>query len=122
MTNDEWYEETEWTMWTWSEFRANVNALAKSLLFVGGNAHDRVHILGSNAPEWLFAYFGAMAAAMVLAALYLLSPPEDCQKLCVHSRTRVIVCEGRAQVEKYRSTCEHMPDLLAIVNCHVRTG
>ncbi|GKY95050.1 decanoate-CoA ligase [Mayamaea pseudoterrestris] len=106
--------DTKWTTYTWKEYRKNVDDFAKSLLSIGFDRFDTINIIGFNAPEWLFANFGAIAAGGVSAGIYTTNSKEACQYISEHSKARVVVCEGVQQLEKYYDTT-HLLNLKALV-------
>ncbi|MGH3765359.1 MAG: AMP-binding protein [Pseudonocardiaceae bacterium] len=57
--------------WTYSELRAEVDALARGLLAVGIGKGDRVGIWAPNCPEWLFTQY---ATAKIGAILVTINP------------------------------------------------
>ncbi len=62
---------------TWGEAVADVNRLAHALIGAGLRAGDRAAILAKNSIEYLYAYFAASKAGVVLVPLnYRLAPPE----------------------------------------------
>jgi long-chain-fatty-acid--CoA ligase ACSBG len=107
--------ETPWTSWTWKEYRENVDAFAKALLSLGFQRFDIINILGFNAPEWLFANFGAIAAGGVAAGIYATNNAEACKYISEHSKAKVVVCDGLRQLEKYYEISKDLPFLKALV-------
>jgi long-chain-fatty-acid--CoA ligase ACSBG len=107
--------DTDWTSWTWKEYRENVDAFGKALLSLGFDRFDVVNIIGFNSPEWLFANFGAMAAGGVSAGIYATNNPESCKYISEHSKAKVVVCDGLKQLEKYFGISKDLPSLKALV-------
>jgi long-chain-fatty-acid--CoA ligase ACSBG len=85
------------------------------LITLGCQKFDIINILGFNAPEWFFANFGAMAAGCVPAGIYTTNNPEACEYISAHSQAKVVVVEGRKQLEKYYSIAARLPNLKALV-------
>ena len=107
--------ETPWTTWTWKQYRAEVDAFGKALLTLDCQKFDTVNIIGFNAPAWLFANFGAIAAGCVPAGIYTTNNPEACEYVSQHSGAKVVVCEGTKQLAKYVGIAKHLPNLKALV-------
>jgi len=107
--------ETAWTTWTWKQYRDEVDAFGKSLLTLGCEKFDTVNIIGFNAPAWLFANFGAIAAGCVPAGIYTTNNPEACEYVTQHSGARVVVCEGLKQLSKFFGISKNLPNLKALV-------
>jgi len=107
--------ESEWTTWTFKQFRENVDGFAKSLISLGLEKFDCINIIGFNSPEWLFADIGAIAAGCVPAGIYATNLPEACKHITAHSKAKVVVCEGIHQLEKFYEISKDLPDLKALV-------
>jgi long-chain-fatty-acid--CoA ligase ACSBG len=105
--------DTKWTVWSWKEYRNQVDSFAKSLLSIGFERFDTINIIGFNSPEWFFANFGAIAAGGVSAGIYTTNSKDACYYISDHSKARVVVCEGTKQLEKYYGT--NLPNLKALV-------
>ena len=107
--------DSDWTTWTWKEYRSNVDAFAKSLISLKlGGERETLNIIGGNSPEWFFCNFGAIAAGMVPAGIYQTNNREASYYVSNHSKARVVVCEGAAQLEKYAGM-DKLPYLKALV-------
>jgi long-chain-fatty-acid--CoA ligase ACSBG len=87
----------------------------KALLSLGFEKFDIINIIGFNAPEWFFANFGAIAAGGVAAGIYTTNMPEACKYISSHSKAKVVVVEGVAQLKKYYEISYDLPNLKAIV-------
>jgi long-chain-fatty-acid--CoA ligase ACSBG len=74
-----------------------------------------VNIIGFNAPEWVFANFGAIAAGGVAAGIYATSNAEACKYVADHSKAKVMVCDGVQQLEKFYAISKELPALQALV-------
>jgi long-chain-fatty-acid--CoA ligase ACSBG len=107
--------DTPWTTWTWKEYRGEVDAFAKALLSLGVSKFDMINIIGFNAPEWLFANYGAIAAGCVPAGVYATNRPDACKYIGSHSKAKIVVVEGVKQLEKYYEISKDLPDLKALV-------
>ena len=55
--------------WTYAEYRARVNAVAKGLMALGFQKGDHIAIWAANLPEWLLLMFGAAKAGLVLVTI-----------------------------------------------------
>merc|ERR1712038_90871 len=89
--------------------------MGKSLLSIGFARFDTINIIGFNAPEWLFANFGAIMAGGIAAGVYATNGPDGCKYQAQHSKAKVIVVEGVHQLEKFYSISRDLRDLKAIV-------
>ena len=107
--------ETEWTTWTWKQYRENVDAFAKALISIGFEKADIINIIGFNAPEWHFSNYGAIAAGGISAGIYATNGPDACKYISDHSEAKVVVVEGVKQLEKYYSIAKDLKNLKALV-------
>lgn len=107
--------ENSWKTWTWNEYRANVDAFGKSLIFLGIQRFDTINIIGFNSPELFFANFGTIAAGGVPACIYTTNKQDACKYIAGHSKAKVIVCEGTKQLEKFYGISNELPQLKALV-------
>src|SRR5947209_6260160 len=55
--------------WTYAEYRARVNAVARGLMALGLQKGDHIAIWAANLPEWLLLMFGAAKAGLVLVTV-----------------------------------------------------
>ncbi len=79
---------------TWGEATADVNRLAHALTGAGLRTGDRAAILAKNSIEYLYAYFAASKAGVVLVPLnYRLAPPEWAY-IVNDARPRVLLAAG----------------------------
>lgn len=105
----------EWKTWTWDQYKTEVYNFAKGLISLGFQPHDSVNILGFNAPSWSFANMGAIAAGGVAAGIYTTNLPEACFYVSDHSKAKVVVVEGKKQLDKYLKISSRLKELKAIV-------
>ena len=109
-------EDTPYTTLTWKDYRAQVDAFAKSLISLGFEPFDIINIIGFNSTAWLVANFGAIAAGGVAAGMYSTNLSDACKYISQHSESKVVVCEGLKQLEKYYSIASDLPHLKALVS------
>ena len=55
--------------WTYRDYRARANALAKGLIALGLNKGDHIAVLAANVPEWPLLMMGAAKAGLVLVTI-----------------------------------------------------
>src|SRR6266849_9170563 len=55
--------------WTYAEYRARVNAVAKGLIALGLKKGDHVAVWATNLPEWLLLEMAAAKAGLVLVTV-----------------------------------------------------
>src|SRR6266545_3130947 len=94
--------------WTYPEFAAEVETLARALLAVGVQAGERVAIWAPNQPEWVFTQY---ATARVGAILVNINPAYRTSELAYvlrQSGTRVLVAAERFKTSDYRAMVEEV--------------
>src|SRR3989440_2823524 len=92
--------------WTYAEFAAEVETLARALLGIGVRAGERVAIWAPNLPEWVFAQY---ATARVGAILVNINPAYRTSELAYvlqQSGARVLVAAERFKTSDYRAMVE----------------
>ena len=101
--------------WTWATYYAACLDFGKSLIKVGMKPHQSVNIIGFNSPEWVIADLGCIAAGGIAAGQYTTNLPDACQYVAAHSEAKVVVCQGKKQLEKFAQIYKQLPDLVALV-------
>ena len=109
-------EDVPYTTLTWKEYRTQVDAFAKSLISLGFEPFDIINIIGFNSIAWFVANFGAIVAGGVAAGIYATNLSDACKYISQHSESKVVVCEGLKQLEKYYSIAKDIPSLKAMVS------
>jgi len=104
-----------WHTTTWSEYRSQVRAAAKSLIALGLDPGKGVAIIGFNCPQWAIADIATIYAGGCPAGIYTTNSAEQCKYVAAHSEAQVAVVENREQLEKFKSIRKDLPDMKAIV-------
>src|SRR5712691_7840580 len=55
--------------WTYADYRARINAVARGLMALGLQKGDHVAVWAANLPEWLLLMFAAAKAGLVLVTV-----------------------------------------------------
>jgi long-chain-fatty-acid--CoA ligase ACSBG len=89
--------------WLWREYSAAARAFASACVAPPARmaAREVVAVLASNSPAWAAAALGALCAGCAVTGIYASSSPAAAAHIAAHSRARVIVCEGGAQLAKF---------------------
>lgn len=104
-----------WKTWTYREYYEDANRVAKGIIKLGHEHHDSVAIFGFNSPEWFLAEIGAMMAGGKAAGVYPSDTPDQLNFKVKHSDASVAICEGKAELEKFKGVIDDIPYLKAIV-------
>lgn len=105
----------QWLTWTWAEYHAACEKVAKALVAVGIGAHDAVNVIGFNSPEWFMAEMGAIMAGGKAAGVYTTNEASACQYVAEHSEARVVFLEDEKQLAKYLTFAQGLKKLICIV-------
>ena len=98
--------------YTWNEYYAAALRFAKSLLSVGLQPGDAVHIIGFNTPEWMVAHMGTLMAGGVSVGIYSPNHADACHYIAQDSDAKLAVCNGQEQLRKYLRTEDGVPTLV----------
>ena len=63
-------------------------------------------MIGFNAPEWLFAFFGSLFARCLPIGIYTTNNAQTCDYIAKHSEARIVLAENRDYAAKYYSLLE----------------
>lgn len=108
-------KDGQWVTHTWQQYYDKSLQFAQALIHVGVQPHEAVNVLGDNCPEWLFTYMGIVMAGAVIAGIYGTSNAEACQYISAHCDAKVVVVSDKAQLDKYLSVRDQLPELKAMV-------
>lgn len=104
-----------WHRITWTEYAAQVRAVANALLALGVERGERVGLIGENRPEWAYADLGIQAAGAATTGIYTTCSPEQIQYVLDHAQCRVFILEGEEQLDKILTIRSQLPHLQHIV-------
>jgi long-chain acyl-CoA synthetase len=104
-----------WIDVTWSEQRATVGRIAKSLLAIGVEKGDRISILSGTRLEWVQCDSAIVNVGAVTVGIYHTNLAPDCAFILEHSDSRLVFVENDEQLQKVLSERSELPDLREIV-------
>jgi long-chain acyl-CoA synthetase len=94
-------KDGRWDTRTWREYWQAAEETGRGLMALGHEAGECIAIVGENSPEWVIAQFGMMSARGVPAPIYTTITDDQTAYIVSHSRAKIAVCDGKAQLEKY---------------------
>lgn len=97
-----------WSHLTWSEFAADVDAVAKGLIARGVKAGDRVGLMSRTRYEWTLVDFAAWRAGAVVVPIYETSSAEQVRWILGDSGAQLLVLEN----DRHRSVVEQVQQSL----------
>ena len=104
-----------WQTVTWSDYYAQVRAVALALHDRGIRRGDVVCVLAENRPEWLYVDLAAQCLSVAGNGIYPTSSPGQVQHVLADSGTRVVFVENQEQLEKVLAVRAQCPALEHIV-------
>lgn len=98
--------------WTFSEFHARVEAIAKGLLALGVSRGDKIALLAGNRPEWLWVCFAAARIGAVLCPMNTWYKRAELDYGLKHCDATVLLTVDRFLNRNYKEDlAELMPEL-----------
>lgn len=106
---------TDWKSWTWAQYDADCQAVAKGLIANGVERYDGVNIYGFNSPEWVMGELGAMYCGAIASGIYPSDKPAQVAFKSHHSKSSAAIVESLKHVRVYEGIVNETPDLKVIV-------
>ncbi|MFG1782479.1 AMP-dependent synthetase/ligase [Rhodococcus oryzae] len=100
---------------TWSETRTSITRIALGLSRLGVHKGDRVAIMMSSRPEHWLTDQAVVHLGALPATVYGTMPSSQIAYLAKHSRARVAVLEGTAEVERWLPVLDQLTDLEHVI-------
>ena len=108
-------EDGAWETITWSEYRDQVQTVARGLMALGVEAGNGTVILSSNRPGWFVSHFASISAGCIPVGIYTNSTPDQCQFIANHCEAVIALVENPEFLDKILSIRPTLPRLRAIV-------
>ncbi len=90
----------KWKEYSWSDYYDNVEKVAGGLINLGVEQGDKVAIISTNCPEWLFICLAAYSLGVYLVPIYPNSTPEQTKYVVEHSESKVLFVQNHEQESK----------------------
>lgn len=90
----------QWKEHSWSDYFNQVEKVARGLKKVGVNSNDKVCLLSSSCPEWLFICLAVQCLGAYLVPIYPNNTPEQVKYIVQHSEARVLFAQDQMQLSK----------------------
>lgn len=105
----------EWTDVTFAELGAVVSEIGRGFMAMGLEPGERVSILCSTRPEWVYNSFAISSAGGVVVPIYATNSPEECEWVAGNSESSAIVVEDAEQYAKIAAVRDRLPNLRFVV-------
>lgn len=106
-----WREGDGWSTLTWAEVRERIAELASGYAALGVGRGDHVLLMMGNRPEHWLTDLALVHLGAVPVSVYGTAAPEQIAHVVRHSRARLAVIEGAAEVKRW----EPLPVRLVVV-------
>lgn len=104
-----------WQRIGWQTYGEKVREVASGLVALGLEPDEKVSILGSNKPEWLFSHLGIMASGGVTCGIYPTSSSDEIKYLVNHSESRIVFVQGEEDVDKFLEILQEIEVIKIII-------
>lgn len=105
----------EWQAISWRQYGAEVNRVSWGMLALGVKPGDKIGILSSNRPEWLYTDIGSLAIGTATVPIYPTLIATQVEHVVSHSEMTVCVVENNQQRDKLREIRANCPALKTVV-------
>jgi len=108
----------QWMKWTYAEYFAEIETVAKAYIALGFQENDTVNVWGFNSPEWMISACASQCAGGKVAGLYPTDTADAAAYKVVHGGGAVVVLEDRAKLARLAQGLQARGDatkLLAVV-------
>ncbi|WP_406084812.1 AMP-dependent synthetase/ligase [Micromonospora zamorensis] len=100
---------------TWAELRDEVAELSGGLAEIGLEPGGQMLIMMSSRPEHWLVDLAAVHLGAVPSTIYPTLSTDQMRHLALHSRAQVLVLEGAAELDRWRSVLPDLPNLRRVV-------
>ncbi len=100
-----------WVHFSTQEVIDTVNAVAKGLVGLGVRPQDKVAIISSNRPEWVFIDFAIQQIGAISVPMYPTITVEDYRYIFEHAEVKVAFAENTELVKKVVAATDRDPKL-----------
>jgi long-chain acyl-CoA synthetase len=103
--------ENCWKDHLWSDYFNFVEKVAGGLLKTGIKPSDRICLISTNCPEWVFIYLAVQSLAAYLVPIYPNNTPEQVKYIVEHSEAQLLFIQNHEQLSKtdgWRNKLSHL--------------
>jgi len=90
----------QWQEYTWKDYYDQVEKVAGGLAKLGIEPLDRVCLLSTNCPEWVFISLAVQSLGAYLVPIYPSNTPDQVKYVVEHSEARLLLVQDREQLSK----------------------
>lgn len=100
-----------WNELDWSAYRVYVETIAAGLQTLGVRKGDRIAILANTRLEWAAADLAILGLGAITIPIYYNSTPDDLEFILTNSKTKILIGETTAQLEKLKPLLDRVTTL-----------
>lgn len=89
-----------WKEHSWGDYLNNIEKVAGGLLKLGIKPLDKVCLISSNCPEWLFISLAVQSLGGFLVPIYPNSTPDQAKYVVEHSEAKLLFAQNQEQLAK----------------------
>ncbi|MCK5311498.1 MAG: long-chain fatty acid--CoA ligase [Desulfobacteraceae bacterium] len=104
-----------WKEYSWDDYYDNVEKVAAGFLNLGVKPLDRVCLVSSNCPEWLFISLALQSIGAYLVPIYPNSTPDQVKYVVENSEANLLVVQNHeqlAKVGKWYDKIDNPPEMI----------
>ena len=105
----------EWADVSFAQMGEIVSEIGRGFIDLGLEPGERVSILCSTRPEWVYNSFGVSSAGGVVVPIYATNSPEECEWVAGNSESAAVVVENAEQYAKIAEVRDRLPNLRFVV-------
>ncbi len=105
----------QWIDVSFAEMGAIVSEIGRGLIDLGLEAGERVAILASTRPEWVYSSFAVSSAGAVVVPIYATNAADECEWVAGNSEAAGIVVEDAEQYAKIAEVRAQLPALRFVI-------
>jgi len=104
-------ENGSWKEYSWNDYFDNIEKVAAGFLDLGVKPLDRVCLISTNCPEWLFISMALQSIGAYLVPIYPNSTPDQAKYVIEHSEASLLIVQNHEQLAKTEKWRENIVNL-----------
>jgi long-chain acyl-CoA synthetase len=109
------YRKKVWKELTWSEYKAQVDAVSSALVSFGLKPQDKVAIFSSTRFEWAVADLGILGCQGITIPIYHTLTEEELVFVLEHSKPKIIFIENSSLLRLFRRVAGKVPSIEQVI-------
>jgi long-chain acyl-CoA synthetase len=89
-----------WQEYNYEQCYTKIKYISLAMVSLGAKLEDKITVIGTNAPEYFWAEYGAMGFGGAVVGIHPQAVSEEIRYILEHSETKFVFVEGREQIDK----------------------